>query len=181
MHISIRNYEYDSILLIIVIVVLCWVLEQYQVFLRDKRKGCMHILLYIMYIQGPSSNVFFSSNAYFVNGNTQLMSDLTDNQFYPSAERIWLCIRLNNTGKYCDITLKIMVMLQKCKKKIIFSHEAHFDLGGYVNKQNCRIWDTENPHAYIEKPTHSKQVTVWSGNLQSRLKPYFSHYLCCIY
>ena len=25
------------------------------------------------------------------------------------------------------------------KKKIIFS-EAHFDLGGYVNKQNCRIW-----------------------------------------
>ena len=24
------------------------------------------------------------------------------------------------------------------KKKIIFSHEAHFDLGGYVNKQNYR-------------------------------------------
>ena len=24
-------------------------------------------------------------------------------------------------------------------KKIIFSDEAHFDLGGYVNKQNCRI------------------------------------------
>ena len=25
------------------------------------------------------------------------------------------------------------------KKKIIFSDEAHFDFGGYVNKQNCRI------------------------------------------
>ena len=25
------------------------------------------------------------------------------------------------------------------KKKIIFSDEAHFDLGGYVNKQNCCI------------------------------------------
>ena len=36
------------------------------------------------------------------------------------------------------------------KKKIIFSDEAHFDLGGYVNKQNCRIWGTENPHAYSE-------------------------------
>ena len=47
------------------------------------------------------------------------------------------------------------------KKKIIFSDEAHFDLGGYVNKQNCRIWDTENPHAYIEKPTRPKRVTVW--------------------
>ena len=24
-------------------------------------------------------------------------------------------------------------------KKVIFSDEAHFDLGGYVNKQNCRV------------------------------------------
>ena len=31
--------------------------------------------------------------------------------------------------------------------KIIFSDEAHFNLGGYVYKQNCRIWGTENPHA----------------------------------
>ena len=34
------------------------------------------------------------------------MSDLTDNWFYPSAERIWLCIRLTNSWKYCDITLE---------------------------------------------------------------------------
>ena len=38
------------------------------------------------------------------------------------------------------------------KKKNIFSYEAHFDL--------CRIWSTENPHAYIEGPTHPKRVTV---------------------
>ena len=43
------------------------------------------------------------------------------------------------------------------KKKINFSDKAHFDLGGYVGKQNCRIWDTENPHAYIEKPRHPKR------------------------
>ena len=46
------------------------------------------------------------------------------------------------------------------QNKIIFSDEAHFDLGGYVNKQNCRVWGTENQHAYIEKPTHPKRVTV---------------------
>ena len=40
-------------------------------------------------------------------------------------------------------------------KKIIFSDEAHFDLGEYVNKQS--------PHAYIEKPTHPKRVTVLCG------------------
>ena len=46
-------------------------------------------------------------------------------------------------------------------KKIIFSDEAQFDLCGYVNKQNCRIWGTENSYACIEKPTHPKRVTVW--------------------
>ena len=48
-------------------------------------------------------------------------------------------------------------------KKIILSDEAHFDLGGYVNKQNCRIGVIENLHACIEKPTHPKHVTVWCG------------------
>ena len=101
--------------------------------------------------------MFFSTSAYFMKGNTQLLSDLTDNQFYPSAERIWLCIRLNNDGIYCDITF------DDFGKNIIFSDEAHFDLGRYVNKQDCRICGTENPHAYIEKPTHPKQVTIWCG------------------
>ena len=50
-----------------------------------------------------------------------------------------------------------------CQKKIIFSDEAHFDLGGYVSKQNCRICCTENPHAYIEKPMLAKRVTVSCG------------------
>ena len=45
------------------------------------------------------------------------------------------------------------------KKKIIFSDEAHFDLGGYVNKQNCH----RKAHAHIQKPTHPKWVTVWCG------------------
>ena len=49
------------------------------------------------------------------------------------------------------------------KKKIISLDEAHFDFGGYVNKQNCRIQGTENPNGYIEKPTHPKRVTVWWG------------------
>jgi hypothetical protein len=48
-------------------------------------------------------------------------------------------------------------------QKIIFSDEAHFHLSGYVNKQNCRIWGTENPHAVEEKPMHPQRVTVWCG------------------
>ena len=52
-------------------------------------------------IQVPRSEKLFfygesfgrnATSAYFVNGNTQVMSDLTDIQFYTSDERIWLCI-----------------------------------------------------------------------------------------
>jgi len=45
-------------------------------------------------------------------------------------------------------------------RKIIFSDEAHFHLDGYVNKQNCRIWGSENPHVVMEKPMHPQRVTV---------------------
>ena len=43
------------------------------------------------------------------------------------------------------------------------SDEAHFHLGGYVSKQNCRIWGSENPKMIIEKPLYSQRVTVWCG------------------
>ena len=62
------------------------------------------------------------------------MSDLTNNQIYPSTERIWLCIRSNNAGKYCDITLKIMVMLQNvCENCVrILEEEKHCQLRMFI-------------------------------------------------
>ena len=68
------------------------------------------------------------------------MTDLTDNEFYSYAEGIWLCIRFATW--VCDR------LTEDLAKKIIFSDESHFDLDGYVNKQNYSIWGTENPHAY---------------------------------
>ena len=41
------------------------------------------------------------------------------------------------------------------QKKIIFSHETHFDFGGYGNKQNFAFG--------VEKSKHPKRVTVWCG------------------
>ena len=64
------------------------------------------------------------------------MSYLTDNYFFPSAERIWLCIRFAKWA--CDRLTEDADF----GKKMIFSDEAHFDLDGYVKKENCRIWGT---------------------------------------
>ena len=41
------------------------------------------------------------------------------------------------------------------KKKIIFSDEADFDLGGYVNKKNCRIWGT---HTFNSRRRQNESV-----------------------
>ena len=46
-------------------------------------------------------------------------------------------------------------------RKMIMSDEAQFHLGGYVNKQNCRIWGSESPKMVIEKPLYPQRVTVW--------------------
>ncbi|GFW40477.1 uncharacterized protein TNCV_1020341 [Trichonephila clavipes] len=45
-------------------------------------------------------------------------------------------------------------------KRISFSDEAHFWLNGYVNKQNCRIWNEANPQVYAETPLHPEKLTV---------------------
>src|ERR1700712_2636076 len=59
-------------------------------------------------------------------------------------------------------------------RKIFFSDEAYFHLGGFVNKQNFRIWGSENPRVIVEKPLYPQRVTVWCGLWSSGvIGPYF--------
>ena len=51
------------------------------------------------------------------------------------------------------------------KTKIIFSDEAEIM---NVNKQNCRIWVAENPHAYIKKPMHQND-SLFLGHFSSKM------------
>ena len=96
------------------------------------------------------------------------MSDLTDSQFYPSTERIWLCFRFAKWT--CD---RLTEDADFGKKKTMFLDELYFDLGGYVNKQYSRIWGTENQHIYIEKPT-KKRASVWCRfRSQGIIEPFF--------
>ena len=49
-----------------------------------------------------------------------------------------------------------------CSNKIFFSDEVHFTLGKYVNKQNCRIWGSENRQVVEERSLHpEKGVIDW--------------------
>ena len=91
---------------------------------------------------------------------------LTDNFFYPSAERIWLCIRLDNAGKYCDITLKIMAMLQNvCKNCVrILEEEKHRQLRMFVI-----LWKKR-------KKLASSSI---NQSVKSQNSAYIREYICC--
>ena len=68
------------------------------------------------------------------------------------------CVNVSLSGPAID--LQKMPILAK---KSSFQMKLILILAGILNKQNCRIWGTENSHAYIEKPTHSKRVIVCCG------------------
>ena len=59
-----------------------------------------------------------------------------------------------------QIDLQKMLILAK---KIIFSDEIHFDLGGYVNKQNYHVWGTERA-GYTLKSRRTQNESLFSAD-----------------
>jgi hypothetical protein len=53
--------------------------------------------------------------------------------------------------------------------KSFFSDEAWFEMSGYVNSQNMRMWSAENPHFYTQTPLHPQKIGVWLGMSRRRL------------
>lgn len=45
-------------------------------------------------------------------------------------------------------------------QKIIFSDDAHFQIDGCVDKQNCGIYERRKSGIIHEKPSHTR-ITVW--------------------
>jgi len=57
---------------------------------------------------------------------------------------------------------------------LMMTDEAHFNLCGFVNKQNYRFWSSENPQEIQQRPLHSQKVTVWCGVMCDRIVgPFF--------
>lgn len=46
---------------------------------------------------------------------------------------------------------------------LVMGDEVHFLLNSFVNKQNCRIWTTENLKAVLQRQLHPLKCTVKSG------------------
>lgn len=75
---------------------------------------------------------------------------------------------------FTNWALQKMEMEDDFHRKIILSDEAHFWLNGFVNKQNCRIWASENPQEIHQSPLYPLKLTVWCGfHAGGVIGPYF--------
>lgn len=75
---------------------------------------------------------------------------------------------------FCRTFLQLRNDHPEIEHNLFMSDEAHFYLDGFVNKQNCRHWATENPHELHQRPLHSLKVTVWCAVSSTRIiGPYF--------
>ena len=93
------------------------------------------------------------------------MSDLTDNtNMVVTLEQRWE-VSLLSSYRRC----------QFWQKKNRLSDEAHFDLGGYVNKQICRIWGTEKTGTYTLKSRRTLSESLFGADFGRRgiIKPFF--------
>jgi hypothetical protein len=60
--------------------------------------------------------------------------------------------------------------------KVCFSDKATFHIPGTVNRHNCRIWGSENPHVVWEHERDTPKLNVWCGLTSARvIGPLFFH------
>ena len=89
-----------------------------------------------------------------------------DLHFYPYKIQLTQQLKVTDHQKrrqFVDWVLRRRQEDARFANKIIFSDEAHFHLNGFVNKQNCRIWGSENPCMIEEREMYPQRVTVWCG------------------
>jgi hypothetical protein len=59
-------------------------------------------------------------------------------------------------------------------RQVCFSGEVTFHVNGVVNRYNCRIWGSQNPHVTCELERGSPKVNVWARLMHDKLiGPFF--------
>ena len=83
----------------------------------------------------------------------------------------------------CDIRMEFGEMMlawlrdwPDLLKNILWSDEAVFHIGGFVNRHNCHYWAEEDPRVTSEKNQNRPKITVWCGmTSDSIVGPFILH------
>jgi hypothetical protein len=61
-------------------------------------------------------------------------------------------------------------------ENILWSDEAVFHIGGFVNRHNCHYWAAHDPEVTAEKMQNRPKMTVWCGMTATMvIGPYLLH------
>ena len=75
--------------------------------------------------------------------------------------------------KYGELMLGWHEDWPKLFENILWSDEAVFHIGSFVNRHNCRYWAAHDPEVTVEKMQNRPKVTVWCGMMATRvIDPY---------
>ena len=85
----------------------------------------------------------------------QLVQELKPHD-HPLRFRFAYYFRYSALNGLNNAWLKMSIFIEKSSflTKLIFTS---------VNKQNCRIWGSENPHVVMKKSMHPQRETIWCG------------------
>lgn len=84
--------------------------------------------------------------------------------------------RINKLARvqYCASMLAICYEEPDFLSDVWFTDECHVHLNGYINKQTTRFLGFERPDIVVERPQHSKRVTIWCAvSGRGIVGPYF--------
>ncbi|GFT95855.1 histone-lysine N-methyltransferase SETMAR [Trichonephila clavipes] len=147
--------------------------------LIEKRNARMAHRVLQLLRQYPDESFFFAFGTGHFLGNGSVLDYVRDGgyeveQVSPDAKirncqviysQFGLAIHRNDhqaRRRFVEWAQNEIAVVPDFHKRILFSHEAHFWLNGYVNKQNCRIWSEANPQVYVETPLHPEKLTeLW--------------------
>ena len=98
-------------------------------------------------------------------------------RFYAYKVQMLQALQPNDIPKRKEFAVNMLQRISEDEaffKRVCFSDEATFHASGKLNKQNVRIWGSEDPHASRELQRDSPKVNVWCGIMCNRIiGPFF--------
>ena len=71
--------------------------------------------------------------------------------------------------EYGEMMIEWKIRWPQLHLNILWSDEAIFHLGGFVNRHNCHYWAEENPNIIAEKVHSRPKLTVWCGMSSTKI------------
>ncbi len=76
--------------------------------------------------------------------------------------------------QFCAWLLRYTRASRTVLNYVYFSDEAWFNLDGFVNSQNYRVWSSDNPHVFRTTTLHPQKIGVWAAVSRKRvIGPFF--------